>query len=151
MTPDGISDKDWDRVHELAVEIVNAGEGEEGAGYTAQLLAYLDQLEQKYGLLPSLLATRADYVAEARESLALLERAYQLARERQDHKNLVYITSSLASIHIEHFRNVEQAQKWLAAFGEALKHAGAESDIREHEELTGALEQLRLRELDKNS
>src|SRR6266516_3862086 len=142
MTPDGIRDEDWDRVHELAVEIVNAGESEEGDEHTAELLAYLDRLEEKYGLLPSIVATRADYVAEPRESLALLERAYELARERQDHKNMVYAASSLTSLQIEHFRNVEEAQKWLDAFEEALKYAGDESDIREHEELTKALEQL---------
>ena len=83
VTSDGISDKDWDRVHELVVEIVNAGEGEEGDQQTAELLGYLDRLEEKYGVLPSILATRADYVEDPLDSLAVLKRAYVLAQERQ--------------------------------------------------------------------
>jgi hypothetical protein len=143
VTPDGIRDEDWDRVHELAVEIVNAGEGDEGDECTAELMSYLDRLEEKYGLLPSIVATRADYVAEPRESLALLEHAYELARERQDRKNMLYVASSLVSLQIDGFRNAEEAQKWLNALGEALKYTGDDSDIREHEKLTRALEQLR--------
>jgi hypothetical protein len=143
VTSDGISDDDWDRVHELAVEIVNADEGEETEERTAELLGYLDRLEEKYGPLPSIVATRADYVEEPRESLALLERAYELARERQDRRNMLYVSSSLASLQIEHFQNVEEAGKWLTALEAALKYVGDEFDIREHEELTTALEKLR--------
>ena len=143
MTPDGIRDEDWDRVDELAVQIANAGEGKEGEKLTVELLAYLDRLEEKYGVLPSIVATRADYVTEPSESLALLERAYELARERRDHKNMVYVASSLASLQIEHFRNTEEGQTWLNAFREALKYAGDEAAIREHEELTQALHKLR--------
>jgi hypothetical protein len=143
VTSDGISEKDWDRVHELAVEIVNAGEGEEGDEQTAELLSYLDRLEEKYGVLPSILATRADYVEDSRESLALLRRAYDLARERQDYRNMLYVASSLVSLNIERFRNADEAERWLRAFEEALKYAGGESDIREQEDLAKALEQLR--------
>ena len=72
MTSDGISDADWDVVHALAVEIVNASESEAAVRTTAALLCHLDTLEQKYGALPSILATRADYVEDAGERLRLL-------------------------------------------------------------------------------
>ena len=142
MTPDGISDEDWDRVHELAVEIVNAGEGEEGYALTAALLSHLDRLEQKYGSLPTIVATRADYVGDPRESLALLERAYWLARDRQDHVNVVLVASSLVSLQVETLRDADEALKWLHVLQDGLKHAGGESDIRECEELTKAVERL---------
>lgn len=73
-TSDGISSEDWDKVHELAVEIVNAGDAQSEV-HRSQLLIYLDQLEKKYGELPSILATRADYVAELKHKEALLKRA----------------------------------------------------------------------------
>src|SRR5262245_24361019 len=70
MTPDGIATEDWDRIHELALEVVNdSAEGDEAASDAAsvRLRELLDQLQEKYGALPSLLATRADYVASPEE------------------------------------------------------------------------------------
>jgi hypothetical protein len=64
-TPDGITTEDWDRVHDLALEVVNlSAEGDEAGSDAAkiQLRELLDDLQEKYGPLPSLLATRADYV-----------------------------------------------------------------------------------------
>jgi hypothetical protein len=51
-TSDGISAEDWDKVHELAVEVVKSGLPSD---YRTRLLRYLDQLETKYGELPSIL------------------------------------------------------------------------------------------------
>ena len=64
MTPDGISADDWDQVHELALAIVNAEEEVEGADHRNRLLKYLRELRSKYGELPSILATEADYVLD---------------------------------------------------------------------------------------
>jgi hypothetical protein len=58
-------------------------------------------LEEKYGPLPSLLATRADYVDSPEEREYLLLRAYEQARALNDLKNLVEIAESLASFYIE--------------------------------------------------
>jgi len=63
MTSDGIADADWDRVHELVVDVVNASVSEDKAAEVrarASLFMLLDQLDDKYGPKPSLLATRAD-------------------------------------------------------------------------------------------
>ena len=60
MTSDGISDDDWEIVHELAVAIVNAETDGQSARSTSRLLAFLDELEARYGSLPSILATRAE-------------------------------------------------------------------------------------------
>ena len=62
-TSDGISSQDWDVIHELAVEIVNAPDNEKPA-YSKKLVDYLETLERNYGPLPSILATRADYLPE---------------------------------------------------------------------------------------
>ena len=68
---DEIKTEDWDKVHELALLIANASLREEGnekesavvvSHGLALLLPYLDELTLKYGALPSILATRADYI-----------------------------------------------------------------------------------------
>jgi hypothetical protein len=146
MTSDGISADDWDRVHGLALDVVNTDDGDESDASTERLLAYLDDLEAKYGPLPSILATRADYVSEPRNSEMLLEQAYETACESGDHRNMLYIASSLAELQIESFGDVPQAQRWLTAMQEALRRGGGESDIREYEELCEALARLRSRQ-----
>ena len=56
-TSDGITTEEWEIVRELAVEIVNASDERE-LQYRQQLLSYLETLEEKYGPLVSILATR---------------------------------------------------------------------------------------------
>src|SRR5688572_1443807 len=95
-TSDGISTEDWDVVHEFAVKMVNAPNSEK-QHHKDQLLQYLEALEVKYGPLPSILATRADYLADddpAREELLL--RAHALAEAQSDARNVVYVAHSLA-------------------------------------------------------
>jgi len=62
-TADGISTEEWDIVHQLGVDIVNAtinATGQEEDRCRARLFEYLDKLEAKYGELPSILATSLD-------------------------------------------------------------------------------------------
>ena len=60
MTSDGISDEDWSRIRELAVDVVNASASGNDDGEGSRLLEALDVLERTYGRLPSIVATRAD-------------------------------------------------------------------------------------------
>ena len=86
MTPDGITSADWDRVAELALELSRHVDDEGSDEYRNRLLLYLDTLESKYGQLPSILATRADFWWDEQTATKedLLIRAYQLAVERRD-------------------------------------------------------------------
>ncbi len=142
MTSDGISTEDWDRVHQLAPAIVNEGDTAESDSARAELLAYLDDLEAKYGTLPSIVATRADYVRDVAESVSLLKKAYALAAKREDSVNAVYVASSLTSAYIE-ARDVPEAEYWLGRLGEALRRAGDESDVQDYQDLEKALRALR--------
>src|SRR5439155_27076385 len=102
MTPDGISTTDWERVKELACKIANAsGANDEGLSseYTTQLLLLLDELQEKYGNLPSILATKADYIANLSESLALLKQASQIGNKQGDKANLTLTASSMARVY----------------------------------------------------
>jgi NADH:ubiquinone oxidoreductase subunit E len=104
MTPDGIATEDWDRVLALAVQVVNdsaAGNEEDSDAASMRLREVLDELQEKYGALPSLLATRADYVASPEEREYWLLAAYEQAQKRDDPKNLVWVSSSLACFHLE--------------------------------------------------
>ena len=104
-TSDGISTDDWDTVHELSLKIVNAEAEAEANIYTRQLLQYLDELDAKYGGLPSILATRADYLADylmdRTEREALLIQAYILAEALNDTLNMKETEDSLAELYIE--------------------------------------------------
>src|SRR4029077_6671165 len=119
-TPDGISGEDWDKVHELAVEIINADDVESEVR-RSQLLSYLDQLEKKYGELPSILATRADYVEELGAKEELLTRAYMLASTFQDAGNQLDVAHSLAELYIEKFQDTTEGKIWLDRFGKQLE------------------------------
>jgi len=143
-TPDGIKNEDWDRVKELAVAIANATQDDDEGGEeeTRALMAFLDELEKKYGAHPSILATRADFLFDPDDAVRLLEQAYALAVERKDVRNRVYIADSLASTFIRELEDVEEGSAWLDKLGEALKSAGDDSDIESYEELRADLKSL---------
>jgi hypothetical protein len=143
-TPDGISDADWDRVKELAVAIATASEDEEDGGEkeTLALMGFLDGLEAKYGRLPSILATRADFLDDPEQAVVLLEQAWELAVERKDVRNRLYIADSLASTYIRELEDAEAGEIWLRRVAEDLKTTGDESDITSYEELRVDLQRL---------
>ena len=96
-TADGISDSDWDHALELAARLSDAVEGSEQEDASERdLMAYLDTLEGKYGPLPSILATRADFLEDYDRKEELLTRAYAAASKLGDRRNLVDISHSLA-------------------------------------------------------
>jgi hypothetical protein len=113
-TPDGIGSEDWQVLFELAVELYNALEdSDEERTCRARLLSYLDQLEAKYGVLPSLLETRADFVEEPHTKESLLLRAHALAQNRKEWANALSIAHSLAELYLDEIRNHAEARVWL--------------------------------------
>jgi hypothetical protein len=88
MTSDGISSEDWEEVHELALAVANASDDEDGP-HRERLFACLHKLISKYGELPSILATRADYVDDPTEFERLFLRAFDLALARGDQSNVL--------------------------------------------------------------
>jgi len=140
-TPDGISADDWERVHELAVDIVNADEDDSEA-YRTRLLDYLYRLEEKYGELPSILATRADYINDLRLKERLLTRAHGLAMAHGDDRNALYIAHSLAELSIEEFRDAKEGHKWLERVRQHLVQIEDSWFAAEYERLHHAVQQL---------
>lgn len=112
-TSDGVSASDWDRVHELAVAIVNAEvDSSEEETYRKMLLRYLDELTQKYGELPSLLATRADYVDDLAETERLLLHASELAMQIGDTRNACEVALGLRPVAARAW--LEKARAFMA-------------------------------------
>ncbi len=140
-TPDGIATDDWDRVHELAVDIVNANEAA-AKEYRDRLLEYLGTLEQKYGELPSILSTRADYVDDLKAKEALLIRAYIVAKNRSDYRNATYVAHSLAELYIEEFKNYSEGQRWLEDLKQHLPQVNDSLFAEEYERLRDLLHQV---------
>ena len=131
MTPDGISTKDWDRVKARAAKVATAvcsDKSTQAKKETKTLLALLDQLQKRYGELPSILATRADYVTDVAQSLGLLKRAYSLTENAKDKANLTYIASSLAELYMLDQRDKKNGKLWLAKLRTSLR-----SHFDEHE------------------
>jgi hypothetical protein len=112
MTSDGISSEDWERVHELALDIVNAPDSDDRKAYD-ELIAYLDQLRIKYGERASLLATQADYVDDPREAERLLLKAFDIAIAQGDVPNVREISLSLADLYANDLKDVVAASRWL--------------------------------------
>jgi hypothetical protein len=95
-----IDKADWDCVHELACDIVNASSQEDavlGASKTEALMHLLGQLEVKYGVCSRITATYADYAEEERRP-ALYRAALEQAKAEGDTENEQLILESLSEL-----------------------------------------------------
>jgi hypothetical protein len=109
-------------------------------------LDYLDELENKYGVRPSILATRDDFmVDDVPKRLDLFKRAYVLATEAGDGRNQLHVAASLAELYIEELRDIDASSMWLARAKEHMERFGNEIDWREYERVRRALEQFQIR------
>lgn len=123
MTSDGISDDDWCGVKEYAAEICNlTAEGEDDVAARRQLLVYLRDLEMKYGRLPSILSTMADYVEEMSESVSLNKEAYVKASDMNDVKNMSFISGELAELYVYELDNCVEGKFWVNLFESCLSN-----------------------------
>jgi hypothetical protein len=146
MTSDGISDEDWDIVKDLSANIVNAvssNNNRASARLTQELFQHLSRLESKYGTLPSILATQADYTDDTRMRTALLEQAWRVAKKNADKANLVFISSSLAELFIEELCRVADGEKWLSLLEESLEGHWDDHEYKEFQRFRQQLQQLK--------
>jgi hypothetical protein len=130
-TPDGIADHDWQRLREIVVDAFHALGTESEAACRAQLEGYLDELEGKYGALPSILATRGDFALDAQLKESLLERSYSLSMDRQDRRNAVYVAHSLAQLDLGR-QNIPRARLWIERLGQYVGSADGDYFVEEY-------------------
>jgi hypothetical protein len=113
-TSDGVTDADWDVIMTLAENVVHqTGLDLDPSLAKKRISLALNKLENKYGRLPSILSTKADYVDDFGERLSLLKEGYVTADEILDIKNKVFISSSIAELYIE-VKNKQLAKYWIA-------------------------------------
>lgn len=141
MTSDGISAEDWDQVHELVVQVVNATEENEEQHRT-QLSAYLRDLTAKYGERPSILATQADYAEDPRESERLFLRAFDLALTSHDTPNIREVALSLANLYARELPDPATASRWLDIAGAQLEPDNA-AEWREYRQIEASIARLK--------
>lgn len=91
----------------------------------------LDQLDDKYGPKPSLLATRADYVESPEQRELLLRAAYTEAACRDDSTNQLLVAHSLTEFFIEEVGNLEEGAMWLGTWREHLGLSPVKTDAAE--------------------
>lgn len=99
----------------------------------------LNELDEKYGPKPSLLATRADYVESASEKKRLLHIAYSEADRIRDHRNREMTAHSLAQFYIDEVGDLDSGAKWLGIWRIELGVEPGEFDRTELTRLEGLL------------
>ena len=97
-----------------------------------------------YGPLPSILATRADYLEDddpVRE--ALLLRAHALAEAQSDAGNVVAVAQSLAELYLDK-GDLTEANRWLSRMRESLV-ARSNADYSDYEHLRAEYRKLAIK------
>src|SRR5207237_9182490 len=104
------------------------------------LFAQLAQLEERYGKLPSILATRADFIDDPHESITLLQEAWRIAFATSDRQNLVFIAGSLAEAYVEDLGDLRNGAKWITRLEDALGDKWEDYEYRQLVELRAKLQ-----------
>jgi len=103
--PKGIDKKNWDTVHQLACDIVNADMMDDevlSASKTTALLTLLYELKQKYHNHPSILATIGDYLDDHDERNSYYKMALEIARTQGDKVEEAEIIDSMKHLDEEY-------------------------------------------------
>jgi hypothetical protein len=148
MTPDGISESDWEAVHELAVAIVNATSAEDSEALRGRMLLCLDELQRLYGERPGILTIRADYLDDLAEAERLLIRAHDLAKLGGDDHNSFLAASSLASLYAFDLNRSAKAREWLSKARTYVEQASDEGGCWQCERIE---KQIQIIERDRHS
>jgi len=138
-TSDGIANEDWDRVHDLTSRLLSvSAQGSESARQAAmrRLVALLDELQEKYGAKPSILATRGHYADEDEDREYWLLAAYEAAEKLGDEHNMMLTASALASLYVEDLDDRSRGGEWLLKLEGHLRN---HPDPFEEEELARLL------------
>lgn len=91
------------------------------ASLTKDAFQLLAQMQRKYGPLPTLLATKADFTVNTAKRHVLLKKAWRTAAKLDDKANLVLISSSLAELCLEDLKDLAEGDQWLAKLKSALE------------------------------
>ncbi len=141
-TPDGIADADWNEIEQLARAVAEAAITDDSLLYASavdELQKRLAKLQSRYGPLPSILATMADFTENDRDAIHMLETAFFAAKERDDTRNMTYIASSIAQRYVEDLSDLASGQDWVDVLRRCLVSFPDETEFKVLAELEAQL------------
>jgi hypothetical protein len=138
----GAFKKDWNTVHELACDVVNVTSDVGEEAVRTRLQRHLNEMKRRYGPLPEILATQADYLPRGKTRESLLRRAYNAAVSQNDSFNELLIASSLARYYLDG-RAVRKAKAWIEIHSKCLEKEYEEGEARENASLRSDVARLR--------
>lgn len=142
-TPDGIADADWNEIEDLSREVAEAAISDDSFRYANavnEMLKQLGVLQSRYGALPSILATMADYTEDDHNAIRLLENAFFVAEQRGDARNMTYISSSIAQRYFEDLSDFASGRIWTDVLRQCLVRFPDETEFKVLAELEARLE-----------
>lgn len=141
MMTDRITKNEWGEITRLARQIADCvgGDARKYRALRFRMLARIDDLLDRYGTNPGVLATRADYCDNPREAVRLLRKAYRLSEQSNDNKNMVLIAGSLAELYVRTLHRYRDGKKWLRILKRKLIDYPDQDEQRTLEELTAEM------------
>jgi GH25 family lysozyme M1 (1,4-beta-N-acetylmuramidase) len=102
--PKGIDPSDWDIIHDIAIEVVNASSMSDDilmASKNQRMLDQLAEFHKKYGDHPAILATIADYLDDENERKGMYLKALSIAKSQNDQDEIREIEDSLKDLELD--------------------------------------------------
>jgi hypothetical protein len=121
MPPNKIPEKDWNKVHSLAVDLVNSNVVRHEKILLEKLKVLLVKLSIKYGSNPNILGVWADFEDDQLVKELLYHLAYKEAKKLKDFKNCVLLSSSLTEFYHSK-KNQAEFKKWCLILRQVLKY-----------------------------
>jgi hypothetical protein len=109
-----ISHDDWERMRELAAKLVGLSDAEDEVEEKltrSQILAYLDDLDEKYGPHPKIYDSIGDFLPVGQDPLPWKLRAYEICAEDDLHEKIL-ISTSICQHYIEDRPDEAKAEYW---------------------------------------
>lgn len=144
-TSEGIPRNEWMLVEDLADKVLDAnlsGDLVIELKYKEQMINLLDKLQTKYGELPSIYATKADYIDDIQQEVVLLKKGFDIANNLNDKKNRTLISGSLAQRYIEELRDKANGIIWINKIEDCLKEYYDKDEAEQCSELKKLLNNL---------
>ncbi len=122
-----IQAEEWKKIRDLASAVSRAAKDDNyplSHIHCRTLIDFLDSLQDKYGPLPRILATKADYMEDDEIRLCLYEKAFEISETEHNHMECVFIADSLILLYLEDIDvpNYEMAHRWLKRMEFSLRN-----------------------------
>lgn len=133
-----------DEIAELT-QVIEAVANSDSPYLFEKLVSLINRLRLKYGDLPVLLSTKADFIDDFDERILLYEKTIELAEEPEDTAYIIQSVESLVEIYVYELRDYEKGAKWLTELERLTKIHGEEYIIYSLSDMRADLRRLLIR------